>query len=286
MPSKEVLDYLRKYKGKYKLEKLKKKLISSGYSREEVEEASTQLREKDPNSKGIKKMKGKGIKIGAIVGFIFLFFSLVGIILNLLKFNFSSLGITGFIGSLIMTILLVPCFFIYIYGFIKMGKALESKMLRFSSIGLLVTTILAFILIIALALIVFFSLQSLGLPMSGNQVEGLNTNSLFLAGGAGIIFGIGFLFLGFVDMVLIYIFYAGLILVRKRVRFAGIAGWLGVILVTLLIVSSLGSMFVGIFSKEIGTILFLVGIVFNVLLLALILFQNLTLIKAAEMFEK
>jgi MoxR-like ATPase len=59
---KTILDYLQKHRGKYELEDLKKKIISMGYSQEEIEKALAVLdaeEKKEPEKKPVKKVQKK-----------------------------------------------------------------------------------------------------------------------------------------------------------------------------------------------------------------------------------
>tara|TARA_Y100000310_G_scaffold264470_1_gene275101 strand:+ start:102 stop:965 length:864 start_codon:yes stop_codon:yes gene_type:complete len=225
-----ILNYLKANKDKYPLKDLKEKVISSGYSKEDVDEAERFLDKKGGEVVGVGNGK-KWIKFGAWCGVFILVFSVLNFILSFFGFSpLASLGMAGVIISIILVFALVISILFFLFGFIKLGKYTGSKLLRFSA-KVLFGLVIAYIILIIIAII--WIVSSSGVNMTGNAISDLGSLSTNI--GLIVIVLLVSLFL----IVVVYMFFISLIKIRKQIRFAKSAGILGLIVITLSILLSI-----------------------------------------------
>lgn len=173
MVNQVILDYLSRYSGMYKLEDLKNKIISTGYSPKEVNEAIRVLNFGEKVEKKVSEFQSfeqkpisarrfKWMKFAGIIGVIFLILGIVSSIASIILPFFytvpsldagtieklsSSFSNPLFIIIVAILSLLFPLALIFFYtGFAKMGKLGESKLLRFSSRAFIILIILFMVL--------------------------------------------------------------------------------------------------------------------------------------------
>jgi hypothetical protein len=230
-----ILEYLEKYYRNYNLKDLKNKIISTGYSVEEVEEAVNELGigwkesvNQEINSNNMyedaNSPKSKGsiwFKIGAISGIVFLFFFFLSI---LLFFLFSEI-----IEILIIVLILGGiCLILFFYGFVCLGKKYGEGLLK----------VAGWMLIIMEGLLIMFHLAILFFPKLVGDVLFGNLFDSLISGNSGdilsIIASLGILFAILVILFLFYfimfiLFGVGLIKLKKESNFAKITGILTII---------------------------------------------------------
>ena len=314
MANQIVLNYLKNYSGKYPPAQLRQKIISSGYSENDVDEAiailglNEQAKSVSSTNFGISTPhKGvKWMKIAGVVGFVFLVFSLVSIVISFfaasLLTNLTSLTLIVVISGILSVVMFV-LFILYYYGFVKMGKYTESKLLRFSAMSIIISAFAIIVLVIVSIVFLYsfissaFSPSSIALfnpvssPISGNAVAATSSAATSGLGTLGWILFLVFLLLMLFILVVNILFFVSLILVGKKVKFTKIAGFLGLILIAVSIVS-----FIFIASNPLIMISMLVSsaarvgyIVFQVILyilgLAVLLLESLALFDASKKFE-
>jgi hypothetical protein len=178
MVNKVIFDYLNQYSGKYGLSEVKKKILSSGYSQEEVDEAIRVLGlvdednssnnnsfEDNPNFNKLVvqdfSSPEKGIRWMRLAGIFGIVLIILSLFLFILFFFIQSSGsengsvIFGIIFLLILFVMIILGLF-FLYGFVKMGKATSSKLLSFAAKSLMVIIIFLVVVNIIIGLIVFF----------------------------------------------------------------------------------------------------------------------------------
>ncbi len=258
MANQIVYDYLEKYGQQYKLEDLKNKILSKGYSKEDIDEAINILgldeekKEVGKPLENIKKGGNQGIifkqeqKMMASRGFRWIRFSgILGLLLMLACLCilvYSYLVVSSYIGSFQISnlsmnkqiiysgiILAISLLFIFfVSGFFKVAKHTNSKLIRFSS------GIYFFLIIISLIAGLVYLFVSLNAEITR-------------------IFNISLLFLLFLFIINSGFFFSGLISLRKQIKFTFIAGLFG----WLLIIGILGAGFYILYNSGFNTSVFL-----------------------------
>ena len=268
-----LLTYLRTYKSKYNIGRLKAKILSNGYSEKDYEEAMDELNkesksivskphinEQAPPILGVVESTpnriatgNKWIKASAIIGAILSILFIVLAILGYTDISWSD-GIFGNILSVL--IILMLCF--YLYGFVIVGKNNKLKWIKISSL-------LFGISIILCSLMVTFILgwdkpdSSMILPL---------------------------IFLGFIIFVIVIfrcIFSISLIRNRKIIGFGLAAGIVGALMITLFALFSMIIIYLTILDNQISDISILIfKIIFQASLLLTLVFESIVLWKASN----
>jgi len=222
-----ILEYLRKYSSSYKIEDIKQKILASGYSEKDFDEALLSLKSEIPkikdNSNNYSAGYSKWLKLGGICGVLILIFSvLASLLIAILPQS-----------SAVLSIILVIIFFIstvsyifFFYGFNVLGKKYRKKLIRVISWILIIFGILG--IIFAIVLIIYPSLVGglvftplLDSLSSDEPVDQLLTTLGPLLAIILIIF--------FTCLILGILFSVGLITLRKEVKYANITGILNII---------------------------------------------------------
>ncbi len=230
----------------------------------------------------------KWMRIAAIIGFVLLAANVL---------IFSGVWFAGTFGTIINLALLVGCLFFY-FGFAKLGKHTNSKLLKFSSLAIIISVII-------LAILVFILMkQTNALMFSALSGEGINSLeegigaitipvSVYVLGIAAILV---FLFFAVVN----YLFYIGLIKIKDKIGLARVAGIIGLILITLILVViiytfylALSGAWIGIFESlliqvvspylRVLTLMITISLLLSMVSLFL---ESLVLLKGSEKFEK
>lgn len=228
-----IVDYLKNNKDKYPIEALKQQIISSGYSETEINEAVEAL--KLPEEKKVEEIKTETIKKESFViheekkfkfmnfagysGFSITFFIIIIFILLLLD-----LPGQGVIFGILLSLSLISSM-IFFLGFFKLGKTL-GKLMRVSSMAILILNALILIFLLISGISAYSSLST---AMSSEAGLGdLITDLIVII----VIFSF--------FMVLFFVFYLlfFISLIRAgEVKFARVAGILGIILLGLMLIS-------------------------------------------------
>ena len=133
--------------------------------------------------------------------------------------------------GLLVLLIISACF--YFYGFIKMGKSVDSKLLRVAAI----MNIISVLFFVALMVFMVF--------VTWMMVSTISTISSGLSSGVGFsgdfeMWGYLFYLLGAITLVFVFVsrflFSVSLIRIRKKVRFSMIAGITGLVVAVLLLV--------------------------------------------------
>jgi hypothetical protein len=268
-----VLNYLRTYKSKYNLNKLKAMILSKGYSEKDYEEAMVQLnkepkpivskppiKEPTPPISGVVGVPtgeldsgNKWIKASAIIGAILSILFIVLAILGYTDISWSD-GIFGNILSVL--IILMLCF--YLYGFVIVGKNNKLKWIKISSL-------LFGISIIICSLMVTFIL-------GWDKPDSSRILPLIFLG-----------FIIFVIVILRSIFSISLIRNRKIIGFGLAAGILGALMITLFALFSMIIIYLTILDNQISDISILIfKIIFQASLFLTLVFESIVLWKASN----
>ncbi|MBS3074938.1 hypothetical protein J4429_00605 [Candidatus Pacearchaeota archaeon] len=321
MVNQVILDYLSRYSGMYKLEDLKNKIIATGYSPQEVDEASGVLgleggvEKNDLQFQALEEKFAvktfKWMKFGGIIGIIFLTLGIIGSIASIIlpilytqSFDGSTIEkLSSFFVPLIIIITILFLLFslvsiVFCKGFAKMGEFCESKLLKYSSLAFIFLIILFIILglIFIVFLMIFGNEIANSLLETGNTGRGLSvgiptgsainvTGAYFGIFGFVLITGVFLLFfIVFINMVL---FFIGLVQAGKKARFAKIAGISGLML--FLVFIGFGSLFlnplllIAISASKFGV--FFIGSIFLSLGCLVLLFMSLSLFDVSRKFE-
>ena len=178
MVNKVVLDYVRSNKGKFSMRDIRTKILSKGYPKADVEEATSALGEERGvlSDKAVRLNKGgfKWMKMAGIIGLVFFVFLFLNFVLGLLNINVLSsvpLAMVEYLSFGISFVAVVVICFFY-YGFVRLGGLAGSKMLRISSIVFMVFSILLLLLFVMASVFSIFNLPDVGQLTSGNSVGG------------------------------------------------------------------------------------------------------------------
>ena len=219
MVNQVVLDYLKKYSGSYKLEDLKKKIISSGYSEYEVEEAIVvlglrQARGAEKIREDSRKSYSTWLKIAAICGILVFAFSIIGNFFQGVKSVFSVLLVLAVISSIV-----------FYSGFFILGKKYKKGMIKVMSIIFILMLVL---MIVGSLLLIIFSKQIV-VPAMGSLSGKLGTgfdvanivNLVIEALASYLLILISFLL---VMIVLGILFGVGIVKLKENVKLAKLTG--------------------------------------------------------------
>lgn len=258
-----ILDYLRNYKSQFPIDTLRQKILSAGYSQQEVDEAISVINSgqsqapvqkisSSPNYLQVKK-GFKWMKLAGIIGITFFCLTIISLAIAIYQNPINLATGTGqtesnfyLILSIITSIIFIVMTIFFLYGFVKMGKYTDSKLLAFSALTLMIIIILLIISMIVILLISIYSSSSiltgsavsnLSAPLDLNNVPTSNlsiTNNLSMNGKIILIIE-GLLILFFI--VLAILFSIGLIKAGSRVRFAKAAGILSLIQIIIIAIS-------------------------------------------------
>lgn len=279
MVNQTVVEYLKNNSDKFPIERLKQKIISAGYPEPEVNNAiallnlvkkqqSSQLKsqstqqpilpqlQQPPNSyfpqqqaiqqepySGFKWMKLAGI-LGIILLVIFVssfIYSLLQNPMALMQYQQKSTPITISYISLILLIL-VSVFFTF--GFVKMGKHTQTKVLTLTSWIFIILEILLLALII-FSFIMYFTTEPASITMDSSQPTPAGEQNYF----PHIISSLIVLFF----LTIFLLFSLGLIKAGEQVRFAKPSGIIILILTLILILGFLSLIIIALFFKELLT---------------------------------
>ena len=187
-----VLDYLSQNSGKYELRDLKEKILLSGYSQIDLDEAikilgleSSQVKTLDNsnnhNSNNLDNFSNKNnnlfkgirwMRIGGILGIILIILSLLILVASYFSNQVSAnLKLPLVIGIFSISFIMFILSLFFLYSFARMGRAGGSKLLSFAAKTLIVISILLIVLSLGVVLIVI-----LGANSNTNSSLGLNGN--------------------------------------------------------------------------------------------------------------
>jgi hypothetical protein len=252
-----VLNYLKLHHDKYPLEDLKKKILSKGYSKEDIEEAIKILGLSDLEEKSIKPQTPEKLPVK---------------VTPLkdekeeksTKKGFRWMKLSGRIGAgfvilqVIMLIIILTTAFFVIKSEISLGEVLKieppSSDFSFLSFSFAITAVLLILVLLSLAffygfvvmgrrtgskmlkasswlIVAFIIISLIGIPVAstsltsysydGQAVPGVVYNILLIA------FGIFALWI----IISLLLFFIGLLIVSEKIRFASTAGFLGFFLI-------------------------------------------------------
>jgi len=140
MVNEVILNYLEKYKKEYSLDKLKKEILSKGYSENDFDEAVSVMNSFeniDSNEKISRSSSGNLLlKVSGIIGFLFFILGFLSVSLifpKVYSYFSSTFGNIFFflIGFLFLYVFLL---LFYYSGFFKLGSLTDSKFLKVSSV--------------------------------------------------------------------------------------------------------------------------------------------------------
>jgi len=319
-----ILKYFKDNRVKHSVEDLKKGALKGGYLEKDIDEAIALSVSKVDTPKiksesvgavvsgdGGKVSGKKYMKFAGILGIVFL-------VLGVLNFIVGFFGVELFAtSSTIMSVIMIVVAFVlivlvcyYFYGFIKMGKVVESKLLRVSAMMNIILIITIFVLaVVSIVWTIFVTtMMSNGLSGATSEFDAIadSTGTMTgnaIAGGLGmtmsgwffLVLGIFFLFILFVFLARL-LFSIALIKVGKTIKFARIAGILGLVLLAVAIISYGFQIYMAMnFFSLAGTFLanlwfldflFWVGIAVSIVGFVMLLLESLALFDASKKFEK
>ena len=145
MVNEEIVKYLQEGINRgFSLDILKQKLLEERFSKEEVEDSANYLFY--PHEMHVMNKKGKMMKISAIIGIILMVLVIVYSVFFLVpSLNKMLNKIPSFISAVLLVIFFVALIIFYL-GFVKLGKYSMNKLLRFTSLFLVVLLIILIIL--------------------------------------------------------------------------------------------------------------------------------------------
>jgi hypothetical protein len=235
MAEKVVLDYLEKYYGKYNFQDLKNKIISAGYSVEDIEQAmkerginerqaiqeKTQVQDSYIGDMHSKSKSSGGCKVGAISGIAFLFLCFLSIILFYIFSEIREVPI-------IIAILEGICLILFFYGFVCLGKKYDEGLLKV--VGWILITIGGILTLFQFLVLIFPNL--IGEFMFGalfdSFIPGSSGNISSMIASLGILIVISFV-LALVYFIMFILLGVGLIKLKKESRLAKITGILTIV---------------------------------------------------------
>jgi len=318
MVNQVILKYFRENQAKHSLADLKKEVIGSGYPKKDVDEVVAVLKgevgktsvpkvaDLKPVARkpGVPSAKFSGIRwmrFAGILGIVFLVLGVLNVLSGFFGFGLSlGSSLAASLVLLVVAIVLIVLVCFYFYGFLRMGRAVDSKLLRVAAVMNIVGVILMIVMMIAMVAFTFFMVRNIGNSLSGGDMDvqlGITGNAIGGLGGLG---GIFWLFIIVGVLFLLYLlttrvlFSVALIRIRDKVRFTKIAGILGLIVVSSMVIyyviylamgpfmlmsllSSSGSGMLGVFM--------VVGIGISILAYVTLLFESLALFDASKKFE-
>ena len=221
------------------------------------------------------------------MGIVFLVFGVINLIVSLIP-SVSLSSVSPVVGYIILGLMFVfailGCF--YFFGFVKMGRVVDSKMLRVSAIMNIVSVVLG----------IFFFVVAILLSLFGSEVLSYSLDGVPITGDV-----VGTSMLVVLVIILLYLFVArfsfslSLIRIREKIRFSLVAGIFGMMILFLGIgVTSFVAYIVinpevllALFTSAPWMLLVIrwIGPVFSVLSLLSLLFEMLALFDGAKKFE-
>ena len=305
MANQLILDYLAKYSQQYPLDALKRKIISSGYKEEEVNEAIDALglskiskQEESPvgpeeikpeekseekpseefgdayiyHSYDKKTLGFRWIKTGGFFGIVFILFGLLFSLFYI--FNLSS--IFGDSSSVIVVSLsfgmIVTSLFFY-FGFYKFGENAEFKKIRFCSFVIFLGIIVLSLVFLISIFLTWYQASS----MQGFSIQNLIKGELTTIGS---IIYIILLLISFGIFIFQLILSLELVKLKEQFKFAGAGGMINIIFVIILLVFGISSFFE--LDKIYPKIIFIGVCIFGLLNF---LFESLILLQGSRKFE-
>jgi hypothetical protein len=235
MVNQVLLEYLKKNLGKYSSDVLREKILSSGYSLEDFEDAKNSLEKKKSNIPPIPTSPNKKggfmwIRFASFLGIFLFCISLIGFVVNSFWAEEISKLLDENTPLLVFSLIFFGLVFLlslfYLYGFSRVARYTESKLLRFSSIAQIFSSVFLIFLFI---LLISFGNSS---PIEQNSIYGMGLLSqAFLSIPlwikiVSILILVSVVFL----LVLRALFSISLIRIRSLVKFSLIAGILDLIL--------------------------------------------------------
>jgi hypothetical protein len=233
MVNKDIVNYLKEGKKRgFSVQLLKKKLLEGGFKTNDIDEAVKALGNSGPKvinvkstSSGVKlhdssnKIMGKrgGTKWMKIGGWAGLSLLILGILSGVFSSLFPDIFTSSVGVSIVVGVIFLALVFFFYFGFVKLGRHTDSKLLRVGSI----LTISCFILIPVLLIVANITI----IPSSTELLEG-GTLSLGLFA-ITLIVSIGVLVLLLTLSQLL--FSIGLVKIGGKVRFSKTAGVLNII---------------------------------------------------------
>ncbi|MFA5173918.1 MAG: hypothetical protein WC438_01930 [Candidatus Pacearchaeota archaeon] len=244
MADRRLVEYFRLHRGNYPLEALKKKVLSEGYTKQDVQEALEHLdnlsKENVPTMKAtIKKINAENLgdpneigkkpvsvnslwmKLGGFAGILTLLF----IILSSFFIDLS--GISNFL-PIVLVLAGGVCMLFFYFGFVTLGKKYNQKLLG----------VISWIFIVFTLLFIFGEISLIAAPNLINKFINLiptTVNFADLGSVMGllfqtlIIFTISFLVLVLIFMILTILLGVGLLKLSEHVKFAKLTGILLII---------------------------------------------------------
>lgn len=210
--SREVIEnYMRTNYSKFSIDDLKKKLISGGYPKKDVDEVGAIIsKEKEAVPKISKKAGFRWLRWSGVFMFIFLGIGVFNFVMGL--FGGYVPRMAGVIFGVVLLIVLLVGIVILTEGWFKLSSYTNSKLMRFALFGILYTVIFLLVFSIGSVAVLWF-----------------RPDLLFALGFLNIIYiGVVLLSLGFLFVCSVLIQVA-LIKVRKQLRFAGWVGGLSLV---------------------------------------------------------
>lgn len=207
--------------------------LSKEYGNYKPEAENSERQTSASEQKGAKWMK-----IGGICGLAIMLLFLILAALYLLGV-LDTLSSTTYLIIVFSSLLIIfICVLLFYFGFYKLGKAAESRALKFSSMSIIVVLIL-FIILILIGSIMSKSIIS---DYAQNSIE---TGSLYsLSGGVGPIIILSIFVLVWLFFIIVQILFSvGLIKISSQVKFAKITGILNLILTLIQILTFIASIY-------------------------------------------
>lgn len=236
MVNQTIYDYLKLYSGSFKLEDLKNKILSKGYSEKDFNEAAASLGLIKASSPALikkKKIRFKLIAISSLVGIllIIIFLNIAASafflkdLIDVIKENpgISNLKIqkNKIIISSVLSVLALLISVFYL-GFIKTGSQLNSKLMKYSSILIILILIAGLILNIQF----IFSIKEIKGGLVVRYLDNPPNPNLYSINSY-----LGFLRADKINLcisalsIALLIFSISLILSRKQLKFSALAGF-------------------------------------------------------------
>jgi len=234
---------------------------------------------------------GKWMKIAGVMGIILLLITLSSVVMNFVAKDMLFSSMMNQTVSLILFVIILIITFFYYFGFVKLGKRANEKLLSLGSWFIIVPIILYVVLFIVAGLIVQPKFAE------------------YMIGGGGESFKVSFLIIAIVWVVLFLInamgqllFSIGLIKTGKQVKFSKIAGILNIV-VFVAILTFVVSLVVLVYTllNALSGDVDLIGLIdslgassqfaiysfmaFYALRIVAFVFETMTLFKASKMFE-
>lgn len=279
------------------------KVIGSGYSKEDVNEALAVLRagadkkvapEIHDEEVVVKKGGMKWMKIGGILGFVFLGLMIISVVASLimgpaLNINSSPEDNSFLIIFIFIFMFTIFCLmFVYLYSFFRLGRYTDSKLIKISSVLNMA--------VMGISALLFIVLLAIGMGSSGFNGNVIADNP---SPNIGSLMPLIIMTIIWIIMTILgFMLFVGLIRISDKVRFAKIAGIFGLcgLVMNVFMVLSLISIFFNpmfffglIMSPTMGPLISIMIIGYNILIFVLSVgmgvFNSLTLLDASKKYE-